>query len=97
VETLENPARPVICYEKYRRLHEHAGWIVGCGELFLKTNLRGKNESCTNLTVVRAITRRNHATLCREMGSWSFAAGLVAGKMAVIVVPKALESTVNSP
>jgi hypothetical protein len=39
----------------------------------------------------------NHTAPYREIGPCSFAAGLLAGKMAVIVVPKALESTVNSP
>ena len=53
----------------------------------------GKTQSCTNLNVVRS----NHAMLCREIGSCSFAAGFLAGKTAVIVVPKALESTVKSP
>jgi hypothetical protein len=39
----------------------------------------------------------NYATLCREIGTGSFAAGVLAGKTAVILVPKALESIVNSP
>jgi hypothetical protein len=39
----------------------------------------------------------NQATPWREIVFCTFAAGVLAGKMAVIFVPKALESTINSP
>jgi hypothetical protein len=52
-----------------------------------------KTERYVNLTVERS----NHATVCREIVPGSLPAGVSAGKIAVIFVPKALELTVNSP
>jgi hypothetical protein len=59
-------------------------------------NVRAESLASYERTVV---TRQscNQAMPCREIASGSFVAGVLAGKIAVIFVPKALESTVNSP